>query len=296
MIKVLEISIQMDLSLFSRYLWQLGLPHRIFEESGQQQLWVDSSEDAERILELFDRYHAGQLTLEVKRNLDHQPGPSIWIRFFHYFRTFPTTVSFVLLSLLAFPLTFGMEHGQVGDWLHVFTFTDFVIQDRHILYAPLDHALHNGEIWRLWTPMLLHFGFLHLVFNMLWLWEIGRRIEYLQGSARVFNLVMLTAVIANCVQYMMTQNVLFGGMSGVVYGLLGYSLAWSRLRPERTFGLPNGIYVFMFGWLALGFAGIIDSLGFGVVANGAHLGGLVGGLGIGLIAAMITKKDQANQE
>jgi GlpG protein len=292
MTKVLEISIELDLSLFSRYLWQLGLSHRIFEESGQQQLWVESADDAERVLDLFEQFRSGRLKIEVQPNLNYQAGPSILARTLHYFRMFPGTLSFVLLSVLGFPITSGMGQGQISDWLHLFTFTDFVIQDEHILFVPFSHSMSNGQIWRLWTPMLLHFGLMHLVFNMLWLWEIGRRIEILQGSSRVFNLVMITALCSNLLQYVMTEGVLFGGMSGVVYGLLGYSLIWSRLRPERTFGLPKGIYIFMLGWLVLGFTGIIDSIGFGAIANGAHLGGLISGLGLGFVAAMITPKHQ----
>ncbi len=158
MIKVLEISTDLDLSLFSRYLWQLGLSHRIFEESGQQQLWVDSEIDAERILDLFEQFRSGQLRIELKPNLNHRPGPSILARSIHYFRMFPGTLSFVLLSVLGFPLTSGMGHGQINEWLHLFTFTDFIILDEHILFVPFGHAMSNGEIWRLWTPMLLHFG------------------------------------------------------------------------------------------------------------------------------------------
>lgn len=291
MIKVLEISIDMDLSLFSRYLSQLGLWHRIFEESGQQQLWVNNSNDAERALELFEQFRSGRLQLELQPNLHHQPGPSILTRLLNHFKVYPGTLSFVLLSLLGFPLTLGLDHGQVNSLLHLFTFTDFIVQDDRILFAPFGHAMSNGEIWRLWTPMLLHFGVVHLIFNLLWLWEVGRRIEILQGSSRIFNLVMITAVFANVLQYIMTQDVLFGGMSGVVYGLLGYSLVWSRLRPERSFGLPKGIYIFMLGWLGLGFVGVIDSFGFGAIANGAHLGGLICGLGLGFVAAISTQKN-----
>lgn len=295
MVKVLEISIEMDLSLFSRYLSQLGLWHRIFEESGQQQLWVNTHDEAERALELFEQFKSGHLQLELIPNLKHQPGPSIPARLLNHFKRYPGTLSFVLLSFLGFPLTLGLDHGQVNSLLHLFTFTDFIIQGEQIMFASFGHAMGNGEIWRLWTPMLLHFGLLHLIFNTLWLWEVGRRIEILQGSSRVFNLVMITAVCANVFQYMLTQGVLFGGMSGVVYGLLGYSLIWSRLRPDRSFGLPKGIYIFMFGWLVLGFIGVIDSFGFGAVANGAHLGGLICGLGLGFVAAISTQKNRHNE-
>jgi GlpG protein len=294
MIKVLEISIDMDLSLFSRYLWQLGMSHRIFEESGQQQLWVDTNVDAERALDLFEQYRSGCLQLEEHPRQNHGSRPSILDRLRHHFRMYPATLTFVLLAVLSYPITMGLDNGRINDWLHLFTFTDFIINGEHILFVPFGHTMANGEIWRLWTPMLLHFGLIHLVFNMLWLWEIGRRIEILQGTPRVFNLVMITAVFSNVLQSMMTKGVIFGGMSGVVYGLLGYSLVWSHQRPERTFGLPKGIYIFMFAWLALGFVGVIDSFGFGAIANGAHLGGLIAGLGLGFVAVKISKKNQNN--
>ncbi len=296
MIKVLQISIDVDLSLFSRYLWQLGVRHRIFEESGQQQLRVDSREEADRVLELYEQFRSGRLRLEEQPNPHHDTGPSTLTILLLYIKSYPGILVFVLLCLLCYPLTLGLDHGDVNGWLHLFTFTDFIINGEHILFAPFGYAMSNGQIWRLWTPMLLHFGVMHLVFNLLWLWEVGRRIEIMQGSGRVFNLVMITGLFANVAQYQLTQNVLFGGMSGVVYGLLGYALIWSRMRPERSLGLPAGIYIFMLVWLLLGFSGVIDSFGFGTVANGAHLGGLLSGVVLGFMAAVVAGKNENNQE
>ena len=292
MIKVLETSIDLDLSLFSRYLWQMGISHRIFEESGQQQLCVKTSEQADAVLELYKEYLSGELKLEAAASADIPEGPSTLQRVLMQMRLYPGTMIFILISAVLYPLSFGLDTGEPVAWLHWFTYTDFIIQGEHILFAPLMHGLKNGEIWRLWTPMFLHFGLMHIVFNMLWLWEIGRRMEVLQGSWRIFNVVMATAAISNLAQFLVSEGSLFGGMSGVVYGLLGYSLVWSRMRPERSFGLPDGIYIFMLVWLALGYSGIIGSLGFGEIANTAHLGGLISGVVLGFAAAILHKSPQ----
>ena len=94
-------------------------------------------------------------------------------------------------------------------------------------------------------------------------------------------------------QYALTGASLFGGMSGVVFGLLGFTLVWSRLLPSRTIALPDGVYIFMFVFLALGFAGIIDLLPFGNMANGAHLGGLLAGLVLGAAFAILEKRQSS---
>jgi GlpG protein len=232
------------------------------------------------------------LQLEIQVGDDSRYRVSWVARFARTLQRFPASLFFISLSVLCYPLTWGIDQGEISPWLHYFTYTDFALSGDRILFAPFGHGMEHGQIWRLWTPMLIHFGLVHITFNLLWLWEIGRRIELLQGPARVFNLVMITALVSNGVQHLMSGAVLFGGMSGVVYGLLGYALVWSRLRPARSFGLPNGIYVFMLLWLALGFSGLIDVLGFGSIANGAHLGGLVAGAAVGLIAVLLSPQDE----
>jgi len=137
--------------------------------------------------------------------------------------------------------------------------------------------------------MFIHFSLLHIVFNLLWFWELGRRIELMLGGAELMIVVLASSLCANVLQYILTGPSLFGGLSGVVYGLLGFTLVWSRVLPSRTIALPDGVYIFMLVFLALGFAGIIDLLPFGSIANGAHLGGLIAGLILGLAFALLEK-------
>jgi GlpG protein len=78
----------------------------------------------------------------------------------------------------------------------------------------------------------------------------------------------------------------FGGMSGVIYALLGYLWIKHRVRPDTCAPLPSGIMVFMVGWLLLCMTGILE-LAVGIaVANAAHLAGLISGLVSGLIFAL----------
>ena len=134
--------------------------------------------------------------------------------------------------------------------------------------------------------MFVHFGWLHIVFNLLWVWEIGRRIEAVSGALVLVGVVAFASVVANITQFLMSGPGFFGGMSGVVFGLLGHSLVWSRFVPERAIDVSRAVYIFMFIFLVVGFTGAFDALGLGKIANGAHLGGLVAGFITGGLAAM----------
>ncbi len=195
----------------------------------------------------------------------------------------------VLVTVLLFPVTLGVDEGEVGGWFQAMNFLQFTLVNDRVYFVDLATTLARGDYWRLLTPMFLHFGILHLVFNMLWFWEIGRRIERVNSGGLLLILVLTSSLGANVLQYVMAGPGFFGGMSGVVFGLLGYSLVWSRLLPARDMGLPNSIYVFMLGFLVVGFSGLLDLLGLGSLANWAHLGGLLSGATVGLVVVSLIK-------
>jgi GlpG protein len=191
---------------------------------------------------------------------------------------------------MLFPLGFGVDQGQYGL---LFSKMTFLAMDRladGLYFTSLSDTFESGEIWRLVTPMFIHFGALHIVFNLLWVWEIGRRIEFVNGALMFVGLVLLSSVTANMTQYLMSGPSLFGGMSGVVFGLLGHSLLWSLINPDRSTGVPKGIYIFMLVYLGIGFTGAIDLLGMGNLANGAHLGGLIAGVVTGATAGLLARR------
>ena len=121
---------------------------------------------------------------------------------------------------------------------------------------------------------------MHLIFNLMWVWYFGRQIELRQGSKTMLLLLLVAGIGANLAQYV-TGTVLFGGMSGVVYALLGHVWLMSRRAPNSGFFVPQMLVVFMLGWMVFTMTDIASTVGFGNVANEAHLGGLLVGLATG---------------
>jgi GlpG protein len=97
-------------------------------------------------------------------------------------------------------------------------------------------------------------------------------------------------------QYYWSGTIYFGGMSGVIYALLGYLWIKHKIAPQNYARLPSGLMGFMVGWLVLCMTGVLEvALGIGV-ANAAHLSGLVAGLLIGLVFALKTLAVSKNSE
>lgn len=142
----------------------------------------------------------------------------------------------------------------------------------------------SGQIWRLMTPIFIHANFLHLLFNMYWLYQLGSLIERRLGSLLFALLVVAIAIPSNYAQFA-AVGPNFGGMSGVVYGLFGY--AWVRGRLDPTSGLylqPNVVF-WMMAWFALCL--VAKDLN---VANYAHGGGLVVGGALGYLATLAPRR------
>jgi GlpG protein len=134
------------------------------------------------------------------------------------------------------------------------------------------------QCWRYWSPIFLHFSWMHILFNGLMLLEMGRRIETVQGSQRLLVLVMMSALVSNLAQFFVDPGNVFGGMSGVIYALIGYGWWYQRQRPDVGIDMPSGLMVAMLIWLLLCFSGLVTMAGMGKIANAAHVGGLLSGL------------------
>lgn len=134
-----------------------------------------------------------------------------------------------------------------------------------------------GQLWRLFTPIIIHFGLLHITFNMLWLYQLGSAIEQRQGIQRMAILVIMTALLSNLAQFVW-DGPAFGGMSGVVYGLLTYIWVQGKFNPFAGLGLDQNIAIMMLIWFVICWLGLV-----GNIANMAHTVGLVCGAILGLI-------------
>jgi GlpG protein len=132
--------------------------------------------------------------------------------------------------------------------------------------------IRRGEVWRLVTPIFIHFGILHILFNMMWLRDLGSLMEARLGSWYLLLFIIVIAAASNYGQYALTRNPIFGGMSGVVFGLIGYAWIRGRLDPAAGITMDRQSLLFALIFFALCFTGLV-----GRIANGAHAIGLIGG-------------------
>jgi GlpG protein len=137
--------------------------------------------------------------------------------------------------------------------------------------------IREGQLWRLVTPIFLHGGWLHLIFNMMWLYQLGGVIEMLEGKRKLGLLVVVLAAVANTAQYLISGPN-FVGMSGVVYGLLGYIWMMSKHSAKHRYEMPTQTVYFMLVWMVVCLVGII-----GDVANAEHVAGFIAGTAWGFV-------------
>ena len=193
------------------------------------------------------------------------------------------------IPIIIFAVLFALisNFGSVIAAIEFLTFTNINVTNQgYISMFDFDQTFWIGnQWWRLITPIFIHFSFAHLAFNCLWIFILGEKIESTDGSLIFILLVIFSAILSNCLQYFWTETSLFGGLSGVIYGLIGFCMIIEFDSQYDRYKLPPALYLFMIVWLLLGFAGILDLFGFGSVANFAHLGGLISGI----LFAMIYK-------
>lgn len=149
--------------------------------------------------------------------------------------------------------------------------------------TPLESSLseiRHGQFWRLVTPIFIHFGPLHIIFNMLWLRDLGSMVEGRQSSRLLGVLVLAIAAGSNLAQFWF-GGPLFGGMSGVVYGLLGYIWMRGKFDPGSGLYLHPTTLTMMIIWFFACFTPIVPH-----VANAAHTAGLVMGIVWGYLASL----------
>ncbi|ANG62330.1 rhomboid family intramembrane serine protease [Marinobacterium aestuarii] len=285
MIKLLEVPLAQDLRGFTECLWQQRVPHRVVEQDAVQELWVSSRVDAEQVLTLYQLWREGA-DLSALKAPRSDGGKLVNLTALRQsWLSLLLIVASVLVSLL-------VGFGDNIDWMRRFALVDFQVRGDSIFYAGLVDTLSGGQLWRLFTPALMHFSLPHILFNLLWVWVAGRGIEYLHGRWALLGLVLFSALLSNLAQFWVSGP-MFGGMSGVVFALLGYAWLWDRRAGRPAIGLPPALMGLMLLWLVLGFAGVLEYVGVGAIANTAHLAGLVAGLVWALLRSLFAAKRQA---
>ena len=285
MIRALELPMGQDLLDFSAFLWEQGIHHRITEDGGQQVLWLDDISRQSEVNQFYSDWQSGLLQLS-KAKISWGKWGGLLTGPLGDWKKIPVTLVLIVASLIVALITrIGSNDGVVS----LFTMADYRIVGEYIHFSTTSAMVKSGEFWRLISPIFLHFGPVHLIFNLLWVLEFGRRIEVRHRGVFLLGLVLVTGLISNVVQfYVMNGFPRFGGMSGVIYGLIGF--CWVREKSEpHAYDVPPGIYMFMLIWLVIGYTGLLEYMGFGRIANAAHAGGLLSGVACGWLYNKIKK-------
>lgn len=150
---------------------------------------------------------------------------------------------------------------------------------------PMFEKYAEGEFWRLITPSFLHYDFFHLFFNMIWLLVLGSQIEQRIGKGKYLLFILVTGVISNIAQYLMSGPN-FLGFSGVLCAMIAFVWFRQKTAPWEGYQLLPATMTFITVFI-LTMAGIqMVSFFFEItgkppittgIANTAHLtGALVG--------------------
>ena len=184
-------------------------------------------------------------------------------------RDFPVTKLFVGLCVVVFVMTtaLGRELKLLGG----------MRVSEALRWGALAGSLGPSEPWRYLSAMFVHFGALHIGFNMMALWDFGRHTEQRLGSGRFALIFVGTGVlgfVASDVWHLMRAEPAFtagasGGLFGLVGALIGYLYA-ARDPAWKQFLVRVVVYAVIFA-VAL------------PVNNAAHIGGFVAGFPLGFL-------------
>ena len=139
----------------------------------------------------------------------------------------------------------------------------------------------QGAVWRLFSGMFLHAGFIHLALNMLSLYFLGSFAEVTFGRSRFLALYLISGVAGGLAYlYFGSFNAPAVGASGAIFGLLGGVFGFSIRRGTFSTRNPVISQLLLLTALNLFLGATIPG-----VSNTAHIGGLLGGLVFGYLMA-----------
>jgi GlpG protein len=301
---------------FTAYLITRGISAQADQEADRWFVWIrdeDQVPAARQALDEFladpgaDRYQGvirqadailsteAQRRAEARRNLI--PMGDRWRQ--RGLRRNPLTNAVIGLCVVVFLLDSSGEM-PVSTAIRTLSFCDPVhfadqalspsrIQDRLV-------DIRQGQVWRLITPAFLHANLMHLAFNLLMFYQLARLIEVRYSALRLAGLVVLIALISNSIQGLapsdwgpLSGTPFFLGLSGVVYGLLGYVWIKSQCDPNAGYVLNSSSVVILVVWMLLGFVGALE--GFGIrMANLAHCFGMLSGMALAYLPQLISPR------
>lgn len=299
---------------FVDYLLVEGVKTHFDEEDGQFALWAIEEDETDRIKEelaLFrenpdaEKYQGHGARAEKQRKEEEKAAREFkkrqinvrtkWRRGGTGLGTGPVTKVFIGLSIVVTLFTnFGAYSSESGLFTMLTSEPLIPTGDRYYLRpAPYFEGILQGQIWRLITPIFIHFDPIHILFNMVWLYQLGSQIESRKGTWRYLGILLLLAAISNAgsiVWSQMNQDFsIGGGMSGVVYGVFGYIWMKTLYDPGERYLLSQSAVLILMVWLVLGMVGAVEAMTGDSIGNAAHLVGLIAGCVIGYWPVLMKK-------
>ncbi len=194
----------------------------------------------------------------------------------------PVTVALILINVLVF-IAVELTGTSQNAW-HVL--------DYGAAYTP--YIVQNGEVYRLFTSMFLHFGIEHLVNNMLVLFVLGSRLEQVIGKLRFLFIYLAGGIAGNIFSLILElRNQDFSvsaGASGAVFAVMG-AMIYVVIRNKGWLGdlsmrqiLVMAVFSLYFGFTSSG------------VDNAAHIGGMIAGFVLAVLIWHPRKKRDQQME
>jgi rhomboid protease GluP len=168
---------------------------------------------------------------------------------------------------------------QIPTWLPLDTQLAMVRSRAFVrLGAGVGVLVEHGEVWRLVTPMLLHGGWIHILFNMFALFQLGPLVEQAFGRSRFLVLYLVSGIAGSLASTMFQPPFQSGvGASGAICGLLGIMAVWGFRRGGM---LGQIVRRQMIQWAVII---LVWGLLMPNIDNAAHAGGFVGGAALAFL-------------
>jgi rhomboid protease GlpG len=290
---------------FADYLLTLGITTNVDESSERVIVWVHREDQVPRAKEELERFRAEPMDARyheasrearaIRKHAEDQERRHVrntidlGERLGNPLIAGPVTRIVAIICITTYLLSWlGPRFGgpPVYDWLY---FSQWIPLENGAAASDGIQAIKHGQFWRAFTPIFIHFSPLHLVFNLYMWMQLGRILEARLGTLTYLLLVLSVALVSNFAQAAypdaFTMNAVrggpakFGGLSGVVYGLIGFALARGRLDPASGLRLASNFVSFALIWLVICTIGLV-----GPIANTAHVAGLMAGMAGALVA------------
>lgn len=323
-----EIENEINAQRFASHLLTQGIATKVEPEGDSFEIWVKDEDELDRATAELEKFLADpesniyQTAIEKAKELERETEAKrrrIEKNIVHVAKkggsskSQPLTILLIVIcAVVALFTNFGSSANIESAMMRAMVFVSIDAKTSSDIVANEFDAddwqlelfnIKAFQVWRLITPIFIHFGPVHLIFNMIWLYQLGQLIENRYGTAYFAFLVLFCAITSNLAQqlapsewsgsgiqfvgqYLMSLS---GGMSGVVYGLFGFVWLKSSLDPTAGFRInPSAVFI-LIGWLFFCMTPMAEAW-FGLhVGNWAHGVGLLAGLAFGYWSMLMRK-------